>query len=95
MGGCRAAVDGSSYLSSPVLKTLALVVVIGVSKGCSSGTLRGGGRASHSLRLSKSLELAACKGNEGGEVDGDVVLGKPLLILVEIGLEFAPVDSRP
>jgi hypothetical protein len=46
----------------------------------------------HALRVSKGVELAAGEGNEGGHVDGDVLFGKPLLILVEISFEFAPVD---
>ncbi len=36
--------------------------------------------------------MGAGEGNEGGHVDGDVLLGKPLLVLVEISLELAPVD---
>jgi hypothetical protein len=40
LGICRVAVDRGSDLSSPLFEALALaVVVIGVSKGCSSGAL--------------------------------------------------------
>jgi hypothetical protein len=41
LGMCRVAVDGGSDLSSPLFEALALavVVVIGISKGCSSGAL--------------------------------------------------------
>ena len=44
------------------------------------------------FRVGKGFELGAGEGNEGGHVDGDVLLGKPLLVLVEISLELAPVD---
>jgi len=41
LGICRVAVDRGSDLSSPLFKALApiVVVVIGISKGCSSGAL--------------------------------------------------------
>jgi hypothetical protein len=93
VGVGRVAIERGSDLSSPLCRALAFVFVMRVSKGSSSSAFGGGSCASQCLSLSESLELAACKGNEGGEVDGDVVLGKPLLVLVEIVFEFSPVNS--